>query len=125
MPETIRDILYRKAPEVAITTPAGLAKADGFIADAALEVNRSVWGAKADVATALLAAHMMTVASRGGTGQQGALIKKKVGPIEQGFAPPQWGDSLPAGYGATPYGVEYQRMAGTIDTGPILLGGNW
>jgi hypothetical protein len=110
MTTAIRDILFDVASEFATTDDVQLAKVDRFIARAAEEVNRDAYGAKADEATAYLAAHKLTIAGRKGA-NQGAVIKERVGDLERGYAAPSSaGSDVPEAYRATSYGVEFWRL---------------
>lgn len=106
---TIRAILFDVAPELETVDAVALARVDRFIGYAAEEVNRDAYGANADMATALLAAHKLTIRGRAGA-NQGAVIKERVGDLERGYAPPS-GGSVDAAYATTSYGVEFTRVA--------------
>lgn len=104
----IRAILFDIAPEFDTEDATALAKVDRFIGYAANEINRDAYGTNADMATALLAAHKLTVAARKGA-NQGAVIKERVGDLERGYAAPQTGAD--AAYAATSYGTEFAKLA--------------
>lgn len=108
-PQTVRDI----APELATEPEARL---QTFLDFAALSINSSVWGAKADFAQALLAAHYLTMANRGGAG--GALTSEKVGDLSRSYGQLE-GAEL---YGATAYGMQYVQLRKTLVITPMVTG---
>jgi hypothetical protein len=113
---SIREILFDIAPEFETVDAAALARVDRFIERAAGEINRGVWGAKADEATALLAAHKLTLRGRIGNAA-GPVVSRKNGDFSESYAAPQ-------GSGAdssTSYGTEFARLRGTLAITPIVL----
>lgn len=117
----IRDILFDIAPEFKTSDPAELARVDRIISYAATEINRNIWGNRADRGTALLAAHMLTVADRGGNGASGPVVKEAAGGRTIEYARTQPGAGLADPYATTGYGQEYKRLLALLDAGPILL----
>lgn len=104
--ETIRAILFDIAPELTTEDEAAIARVDRFIGYAVDEINRDAYK-KPDMATALLAAHKLTVAGRGGA-NQGAVTKERVGDLERGYAAPTGSKTSP--YSSTSYGVEFEAL---------------
>lgn len=117
---TIREILFDVAPEFETTDETALARVDRFIDRAAEEINRDVWGTKADEATAYLAAHKLAMRSRAAIGgSAGAVTRRKNGDFEE-----QYASTTAAGageYGSTVYGSEFARLLGGLGVTPILL----
>lgn len=95
------------APELA-TVPPGMRAAT--LEDVALQVNAAAWGARYDLGCKLLAAHLATVAQRGGAGPAGAIASESVGDVSVSYATAA---SPPAGSGleATTYGREFARLS--------------
>lgn len=115
---TIRDILFDIAPEFETADTDALARVDRFINRAAGEVNRAAWGCKADEATALLAAHRLTMRARPGNAA-GAVTMERTADRQRNFAVPASGagDIL----ASTSYGAEFVRLRKTIVIGPQVL----
>lgn len=114
----IRETLEDIAPEFITTDPTASERIDRFIGYATDEVSRCRWGAKADIATALLAAHKLTLAARRGS-NQGALTGEKVGDLQRTYAAPAAaiGETLEA----TSYGAEFVRLRKTLGLGVQVL----
>ena len=79
-----------------------------FVVDAALEVDRETWGARADRATALLAGHMATMAHPEMAATVGAVTSEHAGGVSTSYGAP--GLSASDALGATRPGQEYLRM---------------
>lgn len=108
----VRDILLDLAPELTPATgdTAASARLDRFITYAEDEVNRALFGTRADKAVALLAAHALTVANRGGE-NRGQLVSERVGDEAASYAqPPSRADRPVDPLDATSYGMEYKRL---------------
>ena len=75
------------APELASQTEDRI---NFFISAAALYINTSIWGAKADFAHALYTAHLMTIANIGGvsgsSGASGTVTSEKVGDLSRTYS---------------------------------------
>jgi hypothetical protein len=94
--------------------------ADQFITWAAQEINPVLWKQKTSRATALLAAHELTMSKRGATGVGGMMGSEKVGDLEAKYIAPLYvGSEAP--YGTTAYGQMFLRLRRTIVRGPIVL----
>jgi hypothetical protein len=109
---SVRDILLDVAPDLtpAQGDTAASDRLDRFIGYAEDEVNRTLFGARADKAVALLAAHALTVAGRGGD-NRGALVSERVGDMSATYAqPPVSADRPVDPLDSTSYGVEYKRL---------------
>lgn len=89
-----------------------------FLDDAALTVDATAWGARYDLGLCYLAAHLLTIAARGGAGAAGALTQVKVGDLSRNYAQTT-GISGP--YATTSYGVEFLRLQKTILRSPSVL----
>ena len=111
------DLLFDIAPEFAGNDPAQLAR---FVGYAAAEINRTLFGAKADIATANLAAHMLTVATRGATGQGGVASMQKAGMLEEQYKVPNLRESEQP-WATTVYGLEYIRIRRSVLMGFRVL----
>lgn len=92
-----------------------------FIAEAARYINRTVWGAKADYAQALLTAHFMK--SRGSSGGSGApagpIQSEKVGDISTTYATPVVSGTS---FSTTAYGQQFEQIKRTIVVSPFVSG---
>lgn len=107
------DMVLSIAPELADTfIPSRIVTFIGF---AQLNVNRSVWGDKADLAEAVMAAHLMTLSSRGGQG--GVVTQEKVGDISRSYAKPEGDDES---LSTTSYGQWFLQMRRTLTITPIV-----
>jgi hypothetical protein len=115
---SIRDILEDVAPELLTTDPTASARMDRFIGYAADEVSRDTWGDKADMATALLAAHKLTLATRRGA-NQGALTGERLGDASRTYATPAAAGS--EDLAATSHGAEFARLRRTLGLGIQVL----
>lgn len=110
-----RSTLTTIAPELKTESPGRVSL---FLEAAALRVNRSVWLEKSDLATVLLAAHMMTLSNRGGIG--GAVQSEKIGDVQQTFAVASTnkdGDELMT----TAYGQQYLGLRRGLPRTPMVL----
>jgi len=104
------------APELSKQKKARVGK---FIALAILDVDETVWGAKASFAVSLLTAHLLTMFSRKGNG---ATKRKKVGTSEVEFQISGSNDSTKdAAYMETPYGKQFLQERKTLVTIPYLV----
>jgi hypothetical protein len=90
-----------------------------FLDDAALSVNVSLWGNKADLGIAYLAAHLLTMDNRGGNGASGPVTSEKVGDLQRSYAAPQ--GTLDPVYAATNYGIQFLRLRKSIMISPLVL----
>ncbi len=105
------------APELSSAPPATQA---AFLGWAAQEVNAGVFGAMAPQATALLAAHLLTEAGYGATGQASIAAMQKAGMLTEQFKIPD----LKSGeqpYATTTYGIRYIRLRRIALPGPQAL----
>lgn len=100
-PDDIRDL----APELATETDARLSR---FIAHASAYVNASAWGAKADFARALFAAHLLTISKRGGVG--GDVTSESVGDLSRGYGSASSSTFL----SSTSYGQQFMALRRSI-----------
>jgi len=116
---TDSDMVIVVAPELEGTNTDRI---DQFIEWAKNSVDESVWGDNADYATALLAAHMLTVANKRGIG--GETKRKKLGDTEIEFATMgAAGNQQPHELTVTSYGKEFLRVRRTLQMGPLVAGG--
>jgi hypothetical protein len=109
------DIAYLKsmAPELASETDERLNLYLGF---AQLTINTSVWRDKADMGTALLACHMITMGNRQGSG--GAIASESVGGISVSYSTTQGKDGE---LSSTSYGSLYLQMRKTLVITPMIV----
>ena len=110
----IRDVLFDIATEFAAVDVERL---DRFIGYAAEEVNREFFGTKADRATALKAAHMLSMSARGSNA--GAVTSERLGDMAVSYAQPvsTSGNELLT----TSYGAEFIRLMKTCHPGPFSV----
>lgn len=116
-PQLVKDI----APEL---TPQGDPRIQQFIGFAELQVDESRWGTMADLGTAYLAAHLLTVSAAGsGTGgPAGPVTSETVGRVSRSYASPSSAPSSVMGnLGSTSYGREYARMQSLLSLTPEVL----
>lgn len=113
----LRDDLKLLAPELAAETDARL---DLFLGWASLRVNRRVFGAKADLATLLLTAHMLTRFSADASPAAGGTItQEKVGDIQTSYAALEMeGD---AEFATTAYGAQFAQMRRGVSISPMVV----
>ncbi len=122
---TDADFVIDVAPELEGTKTSRM---DRFIEVAKGSVSESVWGSgaeKADYATALLTAHILTVLNRKGIG--GEVRRKKVGDTEVEYSTVTGGraDSAEAQHelNQTSYGREFLRRRRQLVITPRVAGG--
>jgi hypothetical protein len=113
------------APELAAVADT---RVDKFIAYALLRINPSVWGDLADLATILLAAHMLTRTGNapggGSSGARGAITQESVGDLSRSYEAPAGASSVStfeSGLAATPYGLEYIELRKTMPVIPMVV----
>lgn len=94
----------RIAPELAAVSSGDL---DGFLADAAGELNEGFWGPLYDRAHALAAAHLASVARPDLALAAGPVASESVGSVSRSYAVPQASTSR---WSASRHGVEYLRL---------------
>jgi hypothetical protein len=113
---TTADDVLDIAPELAGQEP----RITRFIEHAKLYVSEAVWGGKANFATALLTAHL--VSSLGGANGAigGEVKKKKVGDNEIEFAVDM--STNPHELGTTSYGKQYLALRRTLVLSPLVSG---
>jgi hypothetical protein len=116
----VRDILLDIAPEFATQDEAALARIDRFIGYAQGELTADAWGAKLDMATALLAAHKLTLAGKGGSAS-GPVIAEKVGDMSVTYADPTTTNGGLDPLDASSYGGQFKQLRSTVYIGGILL----
>lgn len=97
-------LLLDIAPEFDATDPRRLER---FIDYATLQVG-SVFGKKRNLATALLAAHMLSMSERQGAG--GTIASEKEGELSRSYALP----ALSRDISSTSYGQEFNRIARSV-----------
>lgn len=113
----LRDDLLALAPEIADNS-----RVDLFLGYAALRVNRRIFSGKADFATLLLAAHMLTRFSADmSAGVSGAVTMEKVGDLQT-----QYGRLGLAGDGddelnTTTYGAHFVSLRRGLLTTPLVV----
>jgi hypothetical protein len=112
------DIIFDLAPELETADSDALDRIDRFIAYAQSELNADVWAAAEedaevtegdwyDMATALLAAHKLTLRGMGGSAPAGPVVSEKAGGVSTTYAnPTSVGTSLTS-YDTTNYGRQY------------------
>lgn len=111
------DILMDIAPEFASNDLAQLGR---FIGYAQSEINPTIFLTKTDIATAYLAAHKLTVAGRGATGQGGVTAVQKAAQLEEQYKVPALRESEQP-WATTVYGLEFIRIRRSVLTGFAVL----
>jgi len=94
-----------------------------FIGLAKLSVSEDVWGAKADFATALLAAHYLTMATREGVG--GEVKRKRIGEAEIEYGLTGGGSTSTDAVhelNLTSYGKQFLQLRRTLVITPRVSG---
>ncbi len=83
-------------------------------------INESQFGTCADLAEALIAAHIITLALRGGTGPAGPVVSESGGGLSRSYASPAVasGSSF---WASSVFGQRYLEIARTRLTTPIAL----
>jgi hypothetical protein len=114
------DILFDVAGEFQTTDITALARVNRFIGYAALEIYRDVWDTKADMATALLAAHKLVLGGRGGT-QVGPVIADKTGDISRSYGNPINSNEGLDPFDTTAYGVQFKQLRSTVMAGGYVI----
>lgn len=103
------------APDLASEVDA---RVERFIELAALSVNRTTFGAKADLATAVYAAHLMTLSNRGGAAA-GPVVSERVGDVSRSYAAPSTKDD--GALDSTNYGKWFKQIRRECYTGPQVI----
>lgn len=91
-----------------------------FLTDAALSISSDKFGLFYDLAIYNLAAHLLTMASRGG-GAAGPVTSERVGELARGYAAPPNSDKMNFGsLASTPFGMEYERIRRQVMITPMV-----
>lgn len=109
MPITWADVTAR-APEASAASAETQA---AILADVAAQVGAAQWGSLYTAGAAYLAAHLYKLTTMRGKGAQTA---ESVDRLSRSYAAPGAGD-----YGATSYGVEFQRLQRKLGLGLGLV----
>lgn len=93
-----------------------------FIAHAALFINRTTWGDKADVAHAYLTAHFLksSPSSSGAALAVGPVVMEKVGDLQRHYGTASNSNSTVIDYTSTAYGRIFEQMKRTLVITPII-----
>ena len=111
------DVLFDVAPEFFTTDTSALARVSRFLGYAQQSVNSVSYGTNFSLATAYMAAHMLTMSARAGVG--GAITMNEVGPFRQSFAAP--GDKGGASdLMQTSYGRALLALRNQVSRTPLL-----
>jgi hypothetical protein len=102
--------INRIAPELAALSAPDFA---GFLSDAQLELDATVWGLMLDLGTKYLVAHKMAIAHPELTSPH-PVQSEQVGDIRRSFAVSAPRD--PDAYDQTKYGREFKRLRRTLGT---------
>lgn len=115
MPDSLHADLIAFAP-LTPDTP----RVDLFLSYARLRVNRKAWGAKSDMATILIALHMLTrFDADTGAAVGGSVIGEKVGDLETRYAAVNIkGDE---DFSTTSYGTLYVQMRTGLGLTPRMV----
>lgn len=121
----IRDILFLIAPEFYTVDSTELNTVNSIISLAINRVNETRWGVKYNEGVAWLSAHLLKRRSISTTmgNTSGIITKEKLADqeITYGNITASSSDSF---YTSTIYGQEFLNLKNTIQTTPILWGGN-
>lgn len=113
----LRDDLLVLAPELATETTGRL---DQFLEWASLRVNRRAFGSKADLATILLAAHMLTrFSADAGPASPGAVVQEKVGDLSTSYSKLELTGNEELA--TSSYGAQFAQMKRSIMTTPLVV----
>jgi hypothetical protein len=96
----------RIAPELASVSTSDV---EGFLTDAALELDAAFWGDIYDRAHALVAAHLAAVAHPELAAPVGPIVSEAVGSVSRAYAAPAGAPSAGA-WGTTRFGLELTRL---------------
>ncbi len=111
-------------PEFASTADYSDARVQLALDDAALQINRSLWGNKADLGTYYLAAHALVVndSAFDSGGGSGPVTQESVGQVSRSYAAPGASEVEAMGDLAwTKYGKLYWRLKRQILGTPVVL----
>lgn len=87
------------------------AEVERAITDAALQINRNVWGTKADLATIYLAAHLLSLANPSLVTVAGPVQSEKVGDVSRTYAV---ATVSAQGLAMSRWGQEYLRLRNSL-----------
>lgn len=116
MPATVDDVIAI-APQFSEEEPSRI---NYFLSQAALFINRTIWGPKADAGQAYLTAHFLasTPSASGGAAAAGPLASESVGGLSRSFAVPSMGNA--SDYTSTAYGRVFEQMKRTLLISPVV-----
>jgi len=118
----LRDQLVILAPEFVTADAPTIARQEQFIVWAALQVNRNVFKTKADLATIMLAAHMLTKFPSDGSSTEkgvGPVTSDKVGELQINYG--AVGAEVRADLATTVYGVQFWSLMKQVPKTPLCL----
>lgn len=111
----LRDDLLAFAPEIPDNS-----RVDLMLNYASLRVNRRAWGSRADLATILLAAHMLTrFSAESGPAAGGSVTSEKVGDLETQYAEINMKNDEE--FVTTAYGAQYAQMRKALGASPLVV----
>ena len=84
-------------------------------------VNTAEWGACAKLAESLVAAHLITVALKGGTGASGPVVSESAGGLSRSYAAPSATTGSAGFWQSTSFGQRYLQLKITRITTPMAL----
>lgn len=114
IPQNVKDI----APELSSQTDDRL---NLFIGFAENSVNRTYFKDNADLAVALMAAHLLTVSNSGGAGHAGNVTGVSTGQMNKQFGAVSSSDSESSLLDATAYGRWFKQLRSQYVRTPILV----
>jgi hypothetical protein len=106
-----------RAPEFATVVDADV---QVFLDSAALQMNASAWGARADLGQTYLAAHELAIARPDLAGAAGPVQSESVGQVSVAYAVAQPGATA-GEYSGSRFGVEYMRLVRQLGLGLQVL----
>jgi hypothetical protein len=89
------------------------------IDDAELQINRTVWGDKADLATIYLAAHILSIQNPSLVTAVGPIQSEKVGQVSRTYAV-SVSTNQGTQYGSSRWGREYLRLRAQLPSSLVL-----
>lgn len=84
-------------------------------------VNEPQWGTCANLAQALVAAHILTIGSMGSTAPGGAVTSESAGGLSRSYATASPSSDESAFFQSTSFGRRYWQLRGTRMTTPLVL----
>lgn len=107
----LRSDLLALFPELTPESTEGMARLDLFLNLAGKRINRCAYGELADFAQQLMAAHMLALSGRGGSGAVGAVTSERVGDLQVTYAATMGGAAGQGSLSSTTYGAQLEELS--------------